>query len=81
MNLERAAMKGRLAEAEQTRNRLRLKITGTARQFCQSLNTVLTPVEELEIPLLDEQWDDLKRDWSDLIVALDMIKRLQRELS
>ena len=80
MNLERAAMHGRLAEAKQKRDRLKLKIDGNARHLRQALNTVLTPVEELEVPILDELWDDLKAAWIDLHVVLGDIARLEKEL-
>lgn len=81
MNIERAALRGKLAEAEQTRDKLKLKIEGLARHIRQSLNTALTPPAELEIPMLDEQWDDLKTAWMDLHIVLAEIARLRKELS
>lgn len=80
MNIERAAMQGRLAEARQKRDKLNLKIEGNARHLCQSLNTLLTPPEELEMPLLDEQWDELKTAWIDLHIVLADITRLEKAL-
>ena len=80
MSLERAAMRGRLAEAQQKRERLKLKIDGNARHLRQGLNTALTPAAELEVPLLDEQWDELKTAWAELQVTLADIDRLEREL-
>lgn len=80
MNMERAALRGKLAEAEQKRDRLKLKIEGLARHIRQSLNTILTPPDELEIPMLDEQWDELKSAWCDLHIVLGEIVRLQKEL-
>lgn len=80
MNLERAAMKGRLAEAEQKQARLQMRIEGYARHIRQSLNTTLTPAAELEIPLLDEQWDELKAAWAELQVVMSDIARLEKEL-
>lgn len=80
MNLERAAMQGRLAEAKQKRDKLKLKIEGNAQHLRQSLNTCLTPAAELEIPLLDEQWDELKKAWMDLHIILGEIVRLEKEL-
>lgn len=80
MSLERAAMQGKLAEAKQKRDRLKLKIEGNARHMCQSMNTLLTPPEELEIPLLDEQWDELKMAWAELHVAILDISRLEKAL-
>lgn len=81
MNLERAAMYGRLAEAKQKRDKLELKIRGNARHMCQAMNTLLTPPSELEIPLLDEQWDDLKTAWIDLHLVLGEIARFEKELA
>lgn len=78
--MERAAMRGKMAEAEQKRERLKLKIEGAARHLRQSLNTALTPPEELEIPLLDEQWDELKMAWAELQGVLSDIARLEKEL-
>lgn len=80
MSIERAAMRGKLADAIDRRDKLKLRIEGVARHIRQSLNTALTPPEELEIPLLDEQWDDLKTAWIDLTVVLGEIARLQKEL-
>ena len=80
MSLERAAMQGRLAEAKQKRDKLKLMIEGNAQHLRQSLNTLLTPPEELEVPLLDEQWDALKTAWIDLHIVLGEIVRLEKEL-
>lgn len=80
MNMERAAMQGRLAEQKEKRDKLVLKVEGNARHLRQSLNTLLTPAAELEIPLLDEQWDELKTAWMDLHIALGEIARLEKEL-
>lgn len=80
MNLERAAMKGKLAEAEQTETRLKLRIEAAARAIRQGLNTALTPVEELTIPELDTIWDELKLAWIELQRAQADKTRLEREL-
>lgn len=80
MNLEREAMQGRLAGLKQQREKLRLRIDGNARQIRQGLNTVLTPVDDLEVLLLDEQWDELKTAWAELTKVNADIARLEREL-
>lgn len=80
MNLEREAMQGRLAGLKQQREKLRLRIDGNARQIRQGLNTVLTPVDDLEVLLLDEQWDELKTAWAELTKVNADISRLEREL-
>lgn len=81
MNLERAAMMGKLAEAKQKRQRLELKIEGNARMISRGLNTLLTPPADLEIPLLDEQWDELKNAWAELQVTNSEISRLEKALN
>jgi len=80
MSLERAAMQGRLAEAKQKGDKLKLKIEGVTRTLRTGLNTALTPPEELEIPLLDEQWDELKMAWAELQGVNSAIAHLEREL-
>lgn len=80
MNLERAAMKGRLAELQQHRDRLKLRIEAAARAIRTGLNTTLAPVEELEVPVMDTHWDDLKDAWAELQVVKSDIARLEREL-
>lgn len=80
MNLERAAMKGKLAESQDTARRLKSRIEGAARAICTGLNTTLTPAAELAVPELDEQWDTLKTAWAELAVITADIARLEREL-
>jgi len=80
MSAEREQMQGRLASLREKKKKLELKIDGNAEYIRQSLNTVLTPAAELEIPLLDEQWDDLKTTWIDLHIVLDDIARLEKAL-
>jgi len=79
-NLERAAMKGRLAEQRQNRERLRNRIKGSADAIRTKLNTLLTPVDDLDVPVIDEQWDQLKASWTELAVTNGEIGRLEREL-
>ncbi|MBC7964241.1 MAG: hypothetical protein H7Y05_15015 [Steroidobacteraceae bacterium] len=80
MNIERAAMKGRLAEAEQEQRRLILKGEGLAAAIRQGLNTHLTPFAEMEIPQIAQQMDDLVMTWAELAKVQGDIARLQREL-
>ncbi|MDA8428175.1 MAG: hypothetical protein M0T70_02865 [Geobacteraceae bacterium] len=79
-NLERAAMRGKLVEAEQRRDRLKLKIEALATAIRQGLNTALHPVEEMEVPQLATQMDDLETAYADLQVTLLEIARLKKEL-
>ena len=80
MNLERAAMKGRLAEAQQERNRLILKGEGLCAAIRQGLNIALTPFPDMEIPQAAQQMDDLVMTWAELAKVQGDIARLEREL-
>jgi hypothetical protein len=79
-NLERAAMKGKLAEAKEQRNRLILKGEGLCTAVRQGLNTALNSFEELEIPQVAEQMDALVMSWAELQKLQSDINRLEREL-
>jgi hypothetical protein len=80
VNLERAAMKGRLAEARESEKRLKLRMEGLASALRQGLNTTLTPVADLEVPQLAEQMDQLVQAWGELAAVGSEISRLEREL-
>lgn len=80
MNLERAAMQGKLVELEKQRGRLHLKMEGLCTAIRQGLNTALTPVDELEIPQVQSQMDDLTMAWAELQKLEVDINRLNREL-
>lgn len=80
MSLERAAMRGKLAEAEERRQRLALRCRGLADSLRLNLNTTLTPVAELDVPQLAEQMDQLVAAWGELMATLSEVARLEREL-
>jgi len=80
MNIERAAMRGRLAELEEQRDRLRLKADGLCRSVRQALNTALVDVEEIEIAQAAQQMDDLVVAVGELAGLQGKVARLQREL-
>lgn len=80
MDLERAAIMGRLAEAQQNRDKLILLIEGYCQNLRSGLNTVLTPAADLEIPRLGVQWDALEGAWADLQAINAEVDRLQRGL-
>jgi hypothetical protein len=79
-DLERAAMKGRLAEMQQQRDRLVLKGQGLCTAVRQGLNTVLTPFDELEIPQVASQVDDLVLAWAELQKLKSDINRTEKAL-
>ena len=80
MSIERAAMRGKLAEAEDRQNRLVLKGEGLCTSIRQGLNTALTPFSEMEIPQVAQQMDDLVMTWAELAKLQGDIARLEREL-
>lgn len=80
MNLERAAMMGRLATAKQKKNKLTLRIEGNCTAIRTGLNTALTPVVDLCVPQLAEQMDELVSAWGELQATISEISRLEREL-
>jgi hypothetical protein len=81
MSIERAAMRGKLAEAKERERRLELRIEGNAKAIRQGLNTALTPVADLEVPQLAEQMEELVQAWGELQVTRSEIARLEKELA
>lgn len=80
MNMEYAAMRGLLEEKKQKRDRCRYAIKGNADAIRGKLNTLLTSPDDLEVPLIDELWDQIKSSWSELQLLNADIARLEREL-
>ena len=62
MNMERAAMKGKLAELQDEKAKLVLKGNGLCTAIRQGLNSALTPFTDMEIPMVAQQMDDLVID-------------------
>ena len=80
INLERAAMKGKLAEAKEKRRRLMSKFEALSRSIRQGLNTALMDIEDIEIPQLSEMWGDLEVCWAEILSLRSDIERLEKEL-
>jgi len=80
MTLERAAMRGRLVEAQLRGKKLTLRIEGNCTAIRTGLNTALTPVRDLCVPQLAEQMDELVSAWAELQATISEISRLEREL-
>ena len=80
MDLERAAMKGRLAEAVAKLSRLKLKAEGLCGSIRQSLNTALTPVEDIELAIVVQVFDELVMTYAEIAGLQGEIARLEREL-
>ncbi len=81
MNTERAAMRGHLAELKEKQAKLRLLIEGDCRAVRTGLNTALTAVDDLEIPLIAQQMDQVTCAWGELAVVNSQIDRLEKELA
>ena len=81
MSLERAAMRGKLVDAQLRQKKLTLRIEGNCTAIRTGLNTMLTPVRDLEVPQLAEQMDDLVNAWGELQATISEISRLERELA
>lgn len=80
MNIERAAMKGKLAEAKESQRRLRSKFEALATAIRQGINTALTDIEDIEMNRMDELWGDLVKTWAELLSVRMDISRLEKEL-
>ena len=81
ISMERAAMRGKLAEAENNLAVLRLQILGLCQSIRQSLNTALTYVEDLEIPQVAGQMAFLEDTWAHYQTTRIAIERLKKELA
>jgi len=80
MSKERLMMEGKLTHLEQDARNLILKIEGFCTSIRAGLNTALTPVEELEIPLISQQMRDLEFSYVKLQGVNSQIKRIKKEL-
>lgn len=80
MNTERAAMKGLLAEARGNQARLRLKIDGLCQAIRAQLNTAITDVDDLDVPLAASRMDDLVGAYAELTALSGRIARIEKEL-
>lgn len=80
MNLEREAMRGRLAGLKDQRRQLEMRAEGLCRSIRQELNVLLSPVAELNVPLAAQQMSDLEAAWGELTAVDLQIGRLEKEL-
>lgn len=80
MNIERAAMRGKLAEAKERLERLKLKAGGLCAALRTSLNALLTPIEEMEPAQIAQQADELVMTLAEIAGVRSEISRLEREL-
>jgi hypothetical protein len=80
MNLERAAMMGELAQMKLQSEKLRNRIRGIAGALRVGLNTIRIAPEDLDIPVISEQNDQLTEAWGELITLKTKITDYEREL-
>lgn len=80
MSLERAMMRGRLAELQDERAKLILKGNGLCAAVRQGTNTALIPFTDMDVPQLAQQMDELVMAWAELAKVGGDIARLEREL-
>ncbi|MFZ2948219.1 MAG: hypothetical protein WA003_01925 [Desulfuromonadaceae bacterium] len=81
MSLERAAMKGELAEMKLQAESLRNLIKGTSEGIRVKLNTTRILPDDLDIPVIDAQMDQLKTSWAELISLKSHIAEYERALA
>lgn len=81
MNLERAAMKGKLAEAEEKKRRFMSKFEALATAIRQGINTALTDIEEIEMDQLSQVWSDLEVAWAEILSLRSEVEKIERRLS
>lgn len=79
-SVERAALRGRLAEAQARQRRLETLIESQANSARQLLNTVLTPPVDLDVPQIVALVENLSGMWGELQATVLEISRLEREL-
>jgi hypothetical protein len=81
MNLERAAMKGKLAAAKENRAYMRNKAEALATAIRMRINTAITDIEDIRMDELSTMWRDLELAWAEIVSANSEIERIERELN
>lgn len=80
MSAQNEMRKVRLTNLEFTARRLRKEIGSLAKTICINLDTSLRPAEELPVPEVDGQFDELKCKWGELIQAQSEIATINEAL-
>lgn len=80
MDMERAALRGKLAEAEREAETLRVKCEGFCRSIRYTLNCTLVPVSEMNVAEAAAMMDALAVAWAEYLSLSQTIDRLKREL-
>lgn len=80
MSQERLMMEGQLSGLNNEARSLSVKIEGLCVALRQNLNTNLTPVADLDLPMIAQQARDLELAYAELQGKLSRIARIEREL-
>lgn len=80
MNLERAALRGRLAEAEQKLISLKKKGEALCSFMRQALNISLTTIEDIDIGQAAQMFDELVMTLAEIAGLKTEIGKLNKEL-
>jgi predicted transcriptional regulator YheO len=80
MSTINAMRRVRLTNFEHKTKTLRVEIGNLVQVICINLDCSLHKPEDLPIDIVDNQFDELKSKWAELISATAEIKRLEEEL-
>ena len=80
MSNERLMMEGQLSGLKNETRSLKLKVEGLCGSLRENLNTALTPINELDIPMISQQARDLELTYAELQGKESRIARLHKEL-
>jgi len=80
MSTQNAMRQIKLTNLRHIAARLRQEIGTLERTIRINLDTSMTRPENLQVEVIDSQWDELKAKWAELSLALADIKRLEEEL-
>jgi hypothetical protein len=80
MSLHNEMRRTKLVNLEYKVKRQRAHITELSRLICINIDLSLHTPEDVPVEEIDNQWDDLKTTWAELIAAQEEIKRLEEEL-
>lgn len=80
MSLQNELRRTSKVNLEYTAKRLRQEIGALCRLIAINLDCSLKEPEDLPIPEVDAQMDELKAKWSELMVTNEKIRRLDEEL-
>jgi hypothetical protein len=81
MSMHNEIRRQRKTTLEYTCRRLRGEIENLTRSIAFHLDCSLVKAENIEIPVVDAMFDELKGKWGELLVALDEISRIEKELN